>query len=107
MIGVRLSAFDAPPFKPDPARSGGGKLGPGVPEEFEKLIPYQYGFGCDQSNPLEMDLTEPIAFINMLASLGVRLINASCGSPAAVSRLRGRGRWTRSSCDRPLARIST
>src|SRR5260370_37170504 len=28
-----------------------------------------------------MDLTEPIAFINMLAKLGVKLINASCCSP--------------------------
>ena len=81
MIGVRLSVFDQPPFKPDPTRGDGGKLGPGIPEEFAKFIPYRYGFGCRHSNPLEMDLTEPIAFINMLASLGVRMINASCGSP--------------------------
>ena len=31
MIGVRLSAFDTPPFKPDPTRGGSGKLGPGIP----------------------------------------------------------------------------
>ena len=35
MIGVRLSAFDHPPFKPDPTRGGDGKLGPGIPEEFD------------------------------------------------------------------------
>ena len=81
MIGLRLSVFDQPPFKPDPARSVGGKLGPGIPEEFQKFIPYRYGFGCDPNNPLEMDLTEPIAFIQMLEQLGVRMINASCGSP--------------------------
>jgi 2,4-dienoyl-CoA reductase-like NADH-dependent reductase (Old Yellow Enzyme family) len=81
MIGVRLSVFDAPPFKPDPTRGGSGKLGPGIPEEFEKFIPYRYGFGCDQNNPLQIDLTEPIAFINMLADMGVVMINASCGSP--------------------------
>ena len=81
MIGVRLSVFDAPPFRPDPTQSTGGKLGPGVPEEFAKFIPYRYGFGCNPNNPLEMDLAEPIALINMLADMGVRLINASCGSP--------------------------
>ena len=81
MIGVRLSAFDAPPFKPDPTRGGDGRLGPGIPERFEMLLPYRYGFGCDQNNPLEMDLAEPIAFIRMLEQFGVRLINASCGSP--------------------------
>ena len=80
MIGVRLSAFDAPPFKPDAMRSSDGRLGPGIPEQFEKLLPYYYGFGCNPNNPLEMDLTEPIAFIQMLEQLGVRMINASCAS---------------------------
>ncbi|HTL27697.1 MAG TPA: hypothetical protein VL282_00685, partial [Tepidisphaeraceae bacterium] len=81
MIGVRLSAFDEPPFKPDLTRSSAGKLGPGIPEEFARFIPYYYGFGCNPNNPLEMDLAEPIAFINMLAQIGVKLINASGGSP--------------------------
>ena len=77
-IGVRLSAFDLQPFKPDPARGGAGKLGPGIPEEMKDLLPYRFGFGCNPDNPLEMDLTEPIAFIQMLGQLGVRMINASC-----------------------------
>lgn len=81
MIGVRLSVFDHPPFKPDPAKSTGGKLGPGIPEEFQSHLPYVYGFGCNPNNPLEIDLAEPIRFINLLASLGVRMINASCCSP--------------------------
>ena len=81
MIGVRLSAFDAPPFAPDPSRGGDGKLGPGIPEEFAPHLPYRYGFGCDQKNPLEMDLREPIEFINMLAKLSVKLMNVSCCSP--------------------------
>ena len=80
-IGVRLSAFDHPPFKPDPSRGGNGKLGPGIPEEFKKCIPYVYGFGVNPQNPLEMDLTEPIKFINMLRDLGVRMVNISCCSP--------------------------
>ncbi|MDB5320226.1 MAG: 2,4-dienoyl-CoA reductase [Phycisphaerales bacterium] len=81
MIGVRLSAFDHPPFKPDPAKSVGGKLGPGIPEEYRQHLPYYYGFGCNPNDPLEMNLAEPIRFINMLAGLGVRMINVSCCSP--------------------------
>jgi 2,4-dienoyl-CoA reductase-like NADH-dependent reductase (Old Yellow Enzyme family) len=81
IIGVRLSAFDQPPFKPDATRSGDGKLGPGVPEEYQQYLPYRYGFGCNPDNPLEMDLTEPIAFVQMLEQLGVRLINVSAASP--------------------------
>jgi len=81
IVGVRFSAFDHPPFKPDASRGSAGKLGPGVPEEFKHLIPYVYGFGCNPNNPLEMDLTEPIAFVQMLRQLGVRLVNVSCCSP--------------------------
>lgn len=80
-IGVRLSAFDHPPFKPDPDRSKGGKLGPGIPEEFSHLLPYHYAFGCNVNNPMEIDLTEPIAFVRMLSEMGVKLINLSCCSP--------------------------
>ncbi|MEA2735466.1 MAG: hypothetical protein QOE14_1917 [Humisphaera sp.] len=81
MIGVRLSAFDAPSFHPDPSQGGDGKLGPGVPDDFSRALPYRYGFGCSEKNPLEMDLTEPIRYINDLAAMGVKMINASCGSP--------------------------
>src|SRR5439155_453093 len=44
-IGVRLSAFDFVPFKPDPALSQPGKLGPGIPEDFSHCLPYRFGFG--------------------------------------------------------------
>jgi 2,4-dienoyl-CoA reductase-like NADH-dependent reductase (Old Yellow Enzyme family) len=81
MIGVRLSAFDHTPFKPDPSQGGREKLGPGIPEEVAHLIPYRWGFGCNADNPLEIDLREPIALIKLLRELGVRLINASCCSP--------------------------
>jgi len=80
VIGVRLSAFDAPPFRPDTSRGGDGKLGPGVVEDFAKWLPYRFGFGCDVNDPLQMDLREPIALVRMLEQLGVRLINVSCGS---------------------------
>jgi len=81
MIGVRLSAFDHPPFKPDPTKSGGGKLGPGVPDEYEQFLPYLYGFGVDPNDPLKYYLAEPIRFIDTLRDLGVRLVNISCCSP--------------------------
>ena len=80
-IGVRLSAFDHPPFQPDPARSHGGKLGPGIPEPLLGHVPYLYGFGCNPNNPMNVDLQEPIAFCRMLAKLGVKLMNISCCSP--------------------------
>ena len=83
IIGVRISAFDQPSFHPDPqgGRGGTGKLGPGVPDDFSSALPYHYGFGCSANNPLEMDLSEPIRWINDLAAMGVKLLNASCGSP--------------------------
>ena len=79
IIGVRLSAFDQVSFHPDPTRGGNGKLGPGIPDDFS--TPYPHGFGCSESNPLAMDLSEPVRWINELAAMGVQLLNASCGSP--------------------------
>jgi hypothetical protein len=57
-IGVRLSAFDTVPFRPDPERSSPGKPGPGVPEPFEESLPYRWGFGVNVDNPVEPDLTD-------------------------------------------------
>lgn len=80
MIGVRLSAFDMIPFKPGPD-STPGKTGPGVPEPFENLLPYRWGFGINAQNPLEIDLTEPVQFLRLLRDLDIRLMNLSGGSP--------------------------
>lgn len=73
MTMVRLSAFDAPPY-----RTGRET---GRPMDYEHLLPYRYGFGVDQQNPLEMDLTETIELLGMLRRLGVVAVNVSCGSP--------------------------
>lgn len=81
LLGVRLSAFDFVPFRPDPKRSQGKRLGPGVPEPFQHLLPYRYAFGVHPQNPLEPDLTEPIRFLELLRSLDLRLVNISAGSP--------------------------
>ncbi len=80
-LGVRLSAFDLVPFKPDPALSQPGKPGPGIPEEFSHCLPYRYGFSINDQNPVEYDLTESYQFIDLCAQLGVKIINLSAGSP--------------------------
>ena len=80
-IGVRLSAFDFVPFKPDPALSQPGKPGPGIPEDFSHCLPYRYGFGVNMNNPVEYDLTETFQFADLCAQLGVKILNLSAGSP--------------------------
>ena len=80
-LGVRLSAFDFVPFKPDPALSKPGKPGPGIPEDFSHCLPYCYGFGCHPNNPLEPDLTEAFQFLDLCSELGVKIVNVSAGSP--------------------------
>ncbi len=80
-IAVRLSAFDLVPFRPDPERSEGTKLGPGIPDDFAEAMPYSYGFGVNTTEPTEYELSEPERFITLLQDLGIRMLNISCGSP--------------------------
>ena len=80
-VGVRLSLFDFVPFMPDPHEVEGGKIGRGVPEPYAEHLPYQYGFGLAQDDPLQIDLDEAQRFIELLESMGVELFNMSCGSP--------------------------
>jgi NADPH2 dehydrogenase len=78
-IGLRISAIDSVPFRPDPALSGPEGLGPGTPEEF--ALPYRYGFGHDENNPLQIDLAETKAVIGIARDLGIKLFNITLGSP--------------------------
>jgi 2,4-dienoyl-CoA reductase-like NADH-dependent reductase (Old Yellow Enzyme family) len=80
-IGVRASIFDRIPFRPDPARSDGRKLGPGIPEDFAALLPYRWGFGVREDDPREPSLEEGARLLGLLRDLGIRLVNISAGSP--------------------------
>lgn len=80
-LGVRLSAFDFVPFRPDPTRSQPGKPGPGIPEDFRACLPYRYGFGVHPEHPVEPDLRETFRFAELCVELGVKVLNLSAGSP--------------------------
>ena len=80
-LALRVSAIDLVPFKPDPALSRPGALGPGVPEDVSDLLPYTYAFGVDRQNPTEWDLTEPKALLAIMRDVGIRLFNVTVGSP--------------------------
>ena len=72
-IGVRLSAFDTPPF----AAEAGDGAGKPVLEGLDG----HYWFGADRRDPLQADLQESVRFLELLESLGVELVNLSAGSP--------------------------
>jgi len=80
-IGVRLSAFDSVPFRPDPAEKRAGKAGLGIPESHAALIPYRWGFGLEPQEPMEINLTETVHLLALLEELNIRLVNVSAGSP--------------------------
>jgi len=100
-FGVRLSAFDFVPFKADPALSRPGKPGPGVPEDFSRCLPYRYGFGVNQANPVEYDLTETFQFLDLCAQLGVKIVNLSAGSPYYTPHIQRPAAYPPSDCYQP------
>jgi 2,4-dienoyl-CoA reductase-like NADH-dependent reductase (Old Yellow Enzyme family) len=71
-LGVRFSAFDFVPFR-------AGADGVGEPEPFEDKS-YRYAFGGDGTG-VGVDLAEPKAFLDVLASLGIHLVCITGGSP--------------------------
>jgi 2,4-dienoyl-CoA reductase-like NADH-dependent reductase (Old Yellow Enzyme family) len=81
LLGVRLSAFDLVPFRPDPVRSTPRQLGPGIPEEYAGHLPYRYAFGVDERRPTEPDLTETLRFMELLREIEIRFVNLTAGSP--------------------------
>jgi 2,4-dienoyl-CoA reductase-like NADH-dependent reductase (Old Yellow Enzyme family) len=81
LVGVRVSLFDTIPFRPDPERSLPGKPGPGVPEPWPDGVPYVFGFGVRQDDPVQIDLTETVRFLSLLEDLDIRLVNCTAGTP--------------------------
>ena len=80
-VAVRLSAFDFVPFRPDPGLSVPGKPGPGIPEDYANSLPYRFGFGVNEDNPVDYDLEETFEFVDLCGELGVKILNVSAGSP--------------------------
>lgn len=74
-IGVRISAYDAPPYRAE------GPGGPGRCLYSPEDGPYPYAFGGDSVAPPGIDPAEPIALLEMLRDLSVELICMSAGSP--------------------------
>ncbi len=74
-IGVRLSAFDFPPFRL--AEGGVGKISDYRDEQGR----YPYAFSGDPERPGRVRLDETIQFLRLLESLDVNLVNLSAGSP--------------------------
>jgi NADPH2 dehydrogenase len=71
-LGVRVSIFDTIPYTPGPD-------GIGIP--VARLNDRSYWFGVDQHDPLKVDLTEPVQFMQLLLDLGIELVNLTAGSP--------------------------
>jgi NADPH2 dehydrogenase len=71
-LGARVSIFDTIPFAPGPD-------GKGIP--VERLDDRSYWFGADPYDPLKIDLTEPVQFLQLLQDLGIELVNLTAGSP--------------------------
>ncbi len=70
-IGVRLSAFDFIPFRPN-------EYGVGEPEPWAGV--YRYAFGGDGTG-CGIDLAEPKKFLDLLASLEVKMVCITAASP--------------------------
>ena len=75
VIGVRISTFDFPPFRPDENNVGR------MTQYTNADGTYPYAFGGDAENPGQIDLAETIQLLELLESLGVELVNFSASSP--------------------------
>jgi 2,4-dienoyl-CoA reductase-like NADH-dependent reductase (Old Yellow Enzyme family) len=65
---VRLGCFDSVPY----SKEG---------DALEHSLPYPYGFGVDENNPLTENLVELKTLIGWLKDWGVKLLSVSMGSP--------------------------
>jgi len=79
VIATRMNVYDGVPFVKNPETSQG------VPAGFP--VPYRWGFGCDESDPTTMDLTEPKKLAGMLRDAGVSLISITMGNGRANAHI--------------------
>lgn len=75
IIGVRLSMFDVPPFRPDMDNIGR------MTDFLDENGQYPFAFGGDPDHPGQIKLDEPIAFMKLLEELNVELVNFTAASP--------------------------
>lgn len=73
LLASRIGVFDGVPYFIKDARE------PGQPWPYS--LPYSEGFGINEKEPLEPDLTEPKKVIGLMQQLGIGLINVSMGNP--------------------------
>jgi 2,4-dienoyl-CoA reductase-like NADH-dependent reductase (Old Yellow Enzyme family) len=73
LIAVRLGCFDSVPYM----KSENDSIG--IPLQYQ--LPYPYGFGVDEQDPLKEDLTEVKTVIHWLRESGLALLNVSLGCP--------------------------
>ncbi|MFM9024042.1 MAG: NADH:flavin oxidoreductase [Planctomycetaceae bacterium] len=79
VVGVRLSLFDSVPWH---------KVGDhGEPVPCPAGVPYDCGFGVDETDPRRIDLAEPIRLLELLRDLGVPAVNLTAGSPSTVPHI--------------------
>jgi NADPH2 dehydrogenase len=71
-LAVRLSAFDFIAFEPDPITHIGKPV---------LVNDYPSPFGSDLTNPLKIDLSETVLFLQLLQQLGINMVNITAGSP--------------------------
>jgi 2,4-dienoyl-CoA reductase-like NADH-dependent reductase (Old Yellow Enzyme family) len=76
VIATRLGVYDGIPYGKQP-NSDEGEPCPWQP-------PVQSAWGSCEDDPLQPDLTEPLAWTDAMCHLGVALVNVSMGSPYAT-----------------------
>lgn len=74
-IAVRLSAADTVPYQKNAA------TGVGEPMPTAGVAWARHHFGISASDPTRFDLAEPLQFVQLLARLGIGLVNVTLGSP--------------------------
>jgi 2,4-dienoyl-CoA reductase-like NADH-dependent reductase (Old Yellow Enzyme family) len=72
ILCMRLGCFDGVPYR---------KRADGVGEPIPYPVPYPHGFGVNPQNPLEPDLTDVKAAIQLFKDAGLELLNVSLGCP--------------------------